>query len=89
MFYVKDPNLAQTKDTVKITCIVMHLKAGSSAANKNERAAEIKILMNYLNAFGKTSNYIAMGDLNTYSASEECYQLLVNNDNPDIRFLIL
>lgn len=86
MFYVKDPNLAQTKDTTRITCVIMHLKAGSTTSDKEKRAAEVKTLMNYLNAFGKTSNYIAMGDLNTYSSNEECYQLLVNNSNPDIRF---
>jgi len=85
-FYYKDPLLSVTHDTAWITCIVMHLKAGSTTSNANERLAEVSILMNQLNALNKQGNYLVMGDFNTYSSNEECYQLLVNHDNPNIRF---
>ncbi|MPM09181.1 hypothetical protein SDC9_55497 [bioreactor metagenome] len=85
-FYYKDPNLAVTHDTAWITCIIMHLKAGSTTTDADERAAEVTILMNQLNAINKAGNYLVMGDFNTYSSSEDCYQLLVDYPNNNVKF---
>jgi len=85
-FYYKDPAIAVTNDTAWITCIIMHLKAGSYEADAAERLAEVTILMNQLNALNKPGNYLAMGDFNTYTSTEECYDLLLNHTNPNIRF---
>jgi hypothetical protein len=85
-FYYKDPNLAVTHDTAWITCIIMHLKAGNYTGDPEERLAEVTTLMNYLNAINKSGNYLVMGDFNTYTSDEDCYQLLVDHTNTNIRF---
>lgn len=85
-FYYKDPNLATTHDTAWVTCIIMHLKAGNDTGDPEDRAAEVTLLMDYLDAINKPGNYLAMGDFNTYTSDEDCYQLLVNHDNTNIRF---
>lgn len=85
-FYYKDPNLSVTHDTAWITCIIMHLKAGNYTGDPEERLAEVTILMNYLDALNKSGNFLAMGDFNTYTSDEDCYQLLLNHDNSNIRF---
>ncbi len=85
-FYYKDPNLAVTHDTAWVTCIIMHLKAGNYTGEPEERLAEVTILMDYLDAVNKPGNYLAMGDFNTYTSDEECYQLLLNHFNTNIRF---
>jgi len=85
-FYYKDPNLAVTHDTAWVTCIIMHLKAGSTTTDADDREAEVTLLMNYLDAVNKPGNYLAMGDFNTYTSTEACYDLLLNHTNPNIRF---
>ncbi len=84
--YYNDPNLAITNDTSWETCIVMHLKAGSYASDETTRAAEVNVLMNYLNSINKAGNYLVMGDFNVYTSDEECYQNLINQSNANIRF---
>ncbi|PLW92556.1 MAG: hypothetical protein C0592_10085, partial [Marinilabiliales bacterium] len=69
-----------------VTCIVMHLKAGSYQSDEDDRAAEVSTLMNYLNALNQPGNYLAMGDFNVYSDDEECFQNLTNHPNANIRF---
>ncbi|PKP00944.1 MAG: hypothetical protein CVU11_16660 [Bacteroidetes bacterium HGW-Bacteroidetes-6] len=84
--YYKDPNLATTHDTSWVTCIVMHLKAGSYASDATTRAAEVSVLMNYMNSINKAGNYLVMGDFNVYTSDEECFQNLINHPNANIRF---
>lgn len=83
--YYKDPNLEQTHDTIFLTVIVAHLKAGNTTQDKNERAAETQTVVNYLNSMGKNGNYIFMGDFNLYSSNEVAYANLVNNPNANGR----
>lgn len=85
-FYYKAYNLPTTHDTAYLTCIIMHLKAGSTTQNASERATQTNKLMTYLNSLNKKANYLAMGDFNVYTASEACFQNLVNYSNADIRF---
>jgi hypothetical protein len=85
-FYYKSGNLATTHDTAYLTCIVMHLKAGSTTTDESERATQTNILMSYLNTLNKKANYLVMGDFNVYSSSEQCYQNLINYSNTNILF---
>jgi hypothetical protein len=85
LYYLSN-DLATGGDTAWVTCIVMHLKAGSYQSDEDERAAEVTQLMNYLNALNQPGNYLAMGDFNVYSDDEECFQNLTNHPNANIRF---
>jgi endonuclease/exonuclease/phosphatase family metal-dependent hydrolase len=85
-FYYKSWNLATTNDTAYLTCIIMHLKAGSTASDETERASQTNTLMNYLNSLNKKANYLVMGDFNLYTNTEQGFQNLVNYTNVDFRF---
>lgn len=85
-FYFKSNDLATGGDTAWVTCIVMHLKAGSYTSDEDQRASEVSLLMNYLNALNEPGNYLVMGDFNVYSDDEECFQNLINHPNSNIRF---
>ncbi|MDI3479063.1 MAG: hypothetical protein PWQ14_209 [Rikenellaceae bacterium] len=73
-------------DTVYLTCIVMHLKAGNTDTDASDRTAMAQTLMNFLNNFNENTNYLVMGDFNLYSSSEGAYQQLTNHPNANIRF---
>lgn len=85
-FYYKSPDVSTLNDTVFITCIVMHLKAGSNPADLDDRAAETLSLMNYLNSMPGLGNCIVMGDFNVQTNTETCFQNLINYSNPNVRF---
>lgn len=85
-FYYNSPDIATIKDTAFITCIQMHLKAGSASTDLSDRAAETLQLMNYLNGITDYGNVIVMGDFNVQTSSEECFQNLINYSNSNIRF---
>ncbi len=84
-FYFENDAL-QNGDTVYLTCIVMHLKAGNTDTDASERTAMAQTLMNFLNNFNENTNYLVMGDFNLYSSSEGAYQQLTNHPNANIRF---
>jgi hypothetical protein len=84
-FYFENDAL-QNGDTVYLTCIVMHLKAGNTDSDASDRTAMAQTLMNFLNNFNENTNYLVMGDFNLYSSSEGAYQQLTNHPNANIRF---
>lgn len=84
-FYVKTPDLA-LGDTIFLTVISMHLKAGSYSSDVTDRENMVNILMNYLNARNIPGNYIVLGDFNFYNSSESGFQKLINHPNTNIRF---
>ncbi len=84
--YYKAPDLSTTHDTVYVNCIVMHLKAGSTSDNQNERATQTNMLMGYLNSLNKKANYTLTGDFNVQSSGEQCFQNLINYSNTNMRF---
>ncbi|HXK91846.1 MAG TPA: hypothetical protein PLA75_07210, partial [Bacteroidales bacterium] len=84
-FYFENDAL-ENGDTVYLTCIVMHLKAGNTDTDASERTAMAQTLMNFLNNFNENTNYLVMGDFNLYSSSEGAYQQLTNHPNANIRF---
>ncbi|HNZ41914.1 MAG TPA: T9SS type A sorting domain-containing protein [Bacteroidales bacterium] len=84
-FYYKAWNIATT-DTAYLTCIVVHLKAGSTISDSTTRISQSNTIMNYLNTLNKKANYLLMGDFNTRTADEQCFQNFINHPNVNIRF---
>lgn len=85
-FYLKTSDLSTSQDTLFLTVIIAHLKAGSGQSNEMERADMTLSLMNYLHAQNKQGNIILSGDFNLYSGYEQAYQNLVNYNDLHIRF---
>lgn len=83
--YYKTPQLA-SGDTVFITFIIAHLKAGSYDSDELTRYQQTQALMNKLEQLQIADNYIFSGDFNLYSSSELSYQHLVNYPNTLYRF---
>lgn len=81
--YANSTNL-RGGDTSFIVVIVGHLKAGESDSVK--RAEQVSALMTRLKKIGRADNYIFCGDMNVNSSGERAYQLMVNNENANIRF---
>lgn len=84
--YYNSPTLATLHDTAFIRFIVVHLKAGSSTSDKNQRAQMTNVLMNYLNGVGNNDNCILMGDFNIKTSNEVAFQNLISHSNTNIRF---
>lgn len=74
--YYKSDDLV-SGDTTFLTCIVTHLKAGSSASDASERATATQQIMSYISNRNLQGNILFMGDLNVYSAYETAFQRLV------------
>lgn len=84
LFY-KSPDIIQG-DTVFITFISMHLKAGSTTADEADRAVETQALMDHIYNNNLTGNIMVMGDFNVYSSNEDCFQNLINYSVSSVRF---
>ena len=83
--YLKTPGLS-AGDTIKLVCIVAHLKAGQGY--EASRRAQIQKAMDYVNQNYSTDNVLIMGDFNMYGASESGYRLLTQTyNNPSICFM--
>lgn len=74
-------------DTVFLNVAVMHLKAGSTAADVTQRGQETAAMMSYLNGIGLRGNLIVMGDLNSSSSAEAGYVNMTTHSNSNIRLL--
>lgn len=85
--YYKDPNLASGADTVFMTFIVAHLKAGSSTDDLNARDEATKAVMNYLENTGVKGYCFFMGDLNSRSSNEAAIQHLVDYTAANLNFV--
>lgn len=84
MYYIT-PNLAHG-DTVFITFLLAHLKAGSYDSDAQKRYSQVVSLMNRLESIGEYGNYCLSGDFNLYGASEQAYQHLVHYPNSLYKF---
>ncbi len=83
--YYKNADLATTHDTIYLNVIVVHDASGASSAS--QRATEIGGAMNWMAANVKLpGNYIFMGDFNTQSSSEACFQSVINPTDTTVRF---
>src|SRR6056297_1557265 len=78
-FYYNSDDLASSNDTTFLTCFVVHLKAGQSLEDQQQRDQEVQELMDYIeqNEPGR-GNYILAGDFNVYRSQEDAYQGLIN-----------
>lgn len=85
--YYKDSLGTANGDTVFITVINGHLKAGSSTSDRDTRDLMTQEVMSVLNAKGVRDNYLALGDFNARSSNEDAIQNLLNPSNPDIKFV--
>lgn len=85
--YMKTAGLA-SQDTVKLVCIVAHLKAGNENNDINKRYNMLLNAMYYVEEHYAHDNVLIMGDFNMYSSAEPGYRLLVNDySNFDARFV--
>ena len=83
--YMMTPSLA-AGDTIKLVCIVAHLKAGMSY--EGSRRACLQTAMDYVNLNYPTDNVLIMGDFNMYSANESGYRMLTQTySNPSVCFM--
>ena len=83
--YYKSPDLSITHDTILINVILVHDDSGSGS--QNQRATEIAGAMSWLNVNVKIAgNYIFMGDFNTQSSDQTCYQDMVNSSYANTKF---
>lgn len=83
--YCKTPSLT-AGDTIKLVCIVTHLKAGKGY--ESSRRACLQTIMDFIWDHYPEDNVLIMGDFNMYGASETGYQLLTRTySHPDICFV--
>ena len=79
-------NSLQSGDTVFLNCLVAHLKAGNTSADAIKRAEMTANAINFLKNNQLAGNYLFMGDLNTYTSTENCYQNLTGISALEFRF---
>ena len=83
--YYKSTDLSTTHDTVFINIVLAHLVSGSGS--DAQRGTEIAGAMTWLNAhITSPSNLFFMGDFNTTSSNETCFQDMINSGNGNTKF---
>jgi len=76
--YYKDPGLTLGADTVFLTLVSAHLKAGQGSSNETERERAAEAIMKYLTDNVPDDNVILTGELDVDSGSEFAVQAVVN-----------
>lgn len=85
--YFKTPSLL-AHDTIKLVCIVAHLKAGNSNSDENKRKTMVQNAMYFIEENYPNDNVLIMGDFNLYTANEPAYRLLTQTyENSDVLFV--
>lgn len=84
--YYNDEEMLAAGDTIFLTSIVAHFKAGSSSADQQTRTAEAQAVMSFLNSSNIRGNLLFMGDFNMKSSFEQAYQHITFHPNEAIRF---
>jgi hypothetical protein len=64
-------------DTVFLSCLVAHLKAGDGSVNVNARNAAAQDIMSWVQTQGQGKNLLLLGDLNLSNSSEATFQTLI------------
>ena len=82
-FYLKSSDLARG-DTVYVTFIIGHLKAGNYA---DARYQQIQKLMTYIDEHNLTGNIILSGDFNSSGSNEQGIAYLLNPSTYEHRFI--
>lgn len=63
---------------IVLTCVIAHLKAGSSNDDANKRKIMAENTMRYLENNYRERNVLIMGDFNLYTSTEGAYQAFIN-----------
>jgi len=84
--YYNASDLSITHDTAFLYCIVAHLKAGSTNADKTTRALQTSHIMSKIDSMHLSANFMVMGDFNVQASSEVCFQNLVGYPDTSLRF---
>lgn len=84
--YYKDAALSIHQDSIYMTFVVAHLKAGRDGGDSIQRVNATLTVMDYIENNNLGKNVFFMGDLNTYSNEEQAYQNLTNYTNNDVNF---
>lgn len=88
---IRDINIFKLKyiehgENILINVVVLHLKAGSSVSDANQRGEMIDDLMSKINNLGSNQNFVVVGDFNVYRSSEPAFQKLINPNNIQYAF---
>lgn len=83
--YYKDPLLGTGGDTVYLSVVAAHLKAGDTPTDEADRAKATAALMTFLNTY-PDQNVVLCGDLNMKSGLDAAFQNLINWNNAPERF---
>jgi endonuclease/exonuclease/phosphatase family metal-dependent hydrolase len=65
-----------TGDTIRIYSV--HLKAGNTSSDEQQRLSEVTTLRNVTDALPVNTNYFVCGDFNIYGSNDLAYQKLLN-----------
>ena len=84
--YYNDQEMLAAGDTIFLTAIVAHLKAGGAAEDQQTRTAEAQAVMDYINANNMKGNLLFLGDFNMGSSFEQAFQHITYHPNEAIRF---
>jgi hypothetical protein len=84
--YYNDQEGLEAGDTIFITAIVAHFKAGSTASDQQTRTAEAQAAMAYINSNNIRGNLLFMGDFNMNASFELAFQHITYHPNEQIRF---
>ncbi len=84
--YYNSPDISNLQDTAYLTCIVAHLKAGSTSYDEDYRYQMSQAIMQYISGKNKEWNYLLMGDFNVYTANEPAMQEILFYSNSIFRF---
>lgn len=74
-------------DTLFVTCIVGHFKAGQGTSEEAQRATAAASIMTYLEGVPDEEYVLVMGDMNVYSHQEAAFQNLVNGTTVSERLI--
>ena len=85
--YYKSADLATTHDTIFVYVTLNHTNSGTGSSNVATREAQIAGEMAQIEThFTVLPNMINMGDFNTHTSTEACYQTLVAPANANYRY---
>jgi hypothetical protein len=85
--YYKSPDLATTHDSIFLYVTLNHTNSGTASSDINSREQQIAGEMGQIEGhFSSLPNMINMGDFNTHTSTEACYQTLVAPSNLAYRY---
>lgn len=81
-FFSKTQNFQLNPDTVFFTCMNVHFKSSTGTDNESQRAVQAADIRIYIDNRPPGGNYMLLGDLNLYNASEPAWINLLE-DGPN------